>query len=99
MKISFRISLLMIGVALTFSVLYNVGLWWMISSDSSKTLDEIKYEYQRHYPQYLQNSVLLTFIDIIMSFIAGLCFFKLGKSRFQISISSTGIQRNRWWPD
>ena len=51
----------------------------MISADSSKTFDEIKFEYRSHYPYYLQNLTLSTFIDVVMSSVAGLCFFKITK--------------------
>ena len=80
MKRPFSIALLIIGLVLTILVFYNVGLWWMISADSSKTFDEIKFEYRSHYPYYLQNLTLLTFIDVVMSSVAGLCFFKITKS-------------------
>ena len=76
----FRIALTITGLVLTVLVFYNIGLWWVLSSDSSKTFDEMKNEYKNHYPQYLQNATLLTLIDIVMSSIAGLCFFKLSKS-------------------
>jgi len=80
MKRSINAILLVAGLFLTFLVFYNIGLWWLISSDSCRTFDEIKSEYRSHYPHYLQNLTLFTLIDFLMSVIASLCFFKLNES-------------------
>ena len=88
MKRSFTISLIIIGVVLTFLVFYNVGLWWMISLDSSKTFNEMKYEYQSHYPQYLQNLTLLTLIDTINEFYCRSVFIKPKSYRINFLFAS-----------
>lgn len=57
-----------------------VGLdiyWWInISSDASKTFEQVKAEYLLLFPESLRNALILTVLNIVGLSIAGLLFFK-----------------------
>jgi len=70
-------TLFISGLLLTLIVLYNLILWWAISTEKLTSFNQAKEAYLNRYPTFLADPLLLTLLSIIMSAIAGLCFFQI----------------------
>ena len=82
-------TLFISGLLLTLIVLYNLILWWAISTEKSTSFDQAKEAYLNRYPAFLADSLLLTLLSIVMSVTAGLCFFQIRqKSRGKLGLLS-----------
>ena len=66
-----------IAALLLFAVLYNVVLWFQLSSVYTGTFLQLKNEYLQHFPTPLQNARLITLLDVVACAIAALLYRRI----------------------
>lgn len=65
-----------IGLMLLAVVSMDIYWWINISSDASKTFEQVKAEYLLLFPEFIRNARMLTVLNIAGLSIAGLLFYK-----------------------
>ncbi|WP_294733886.1 hypothetical protein [uncultured Flavobacterium sp.] len=58
-----------------FIVVANMTLWIVTATGNNDTFEQTRANYLSHFPEWLQNPILLTLIDIALLAIAGGLFF------------------------
>ena len=72
--------LFFVGFCMSIFVIYDFGLWIVISLTSNATFYETRDMYLLRYPEFMRNARILTLINIFGGIVACLCFYRLWKS-------------------
>jgi hypothetical protein len=74
------IILILLGVCVLSLVVIDLYWWIDISSDYSKSFDQVKAEYNSKFPGFLRGGYRIAVFNIFLLVISSLCFLKNLKS-------------------